>query len=70
MGDLEAMKAAFLAKGGTVSVAPPAVAYGIDRDIDRARRAAARDEADYRAAERHSENHVQRVREERGYYGS
>lgn len=74
MQDLEAMKAAFLAKGGAVTVAPAGLAYGVDAEADKVKRAAERSrregEAYALAAERRSENHMQRVREERGYYGS
>lgn len=51
MTDLEAMKAAFLARGGAVTVAPAGVAYGVDAEA-RAMR-----------AEHEAERHAERVRE-------
>ena len=51
------MKAAFLAKGGKVQT----VAAGVAGDV--------RDREAHERAERESETHMQRVREERGYYG-
>lgn len=39
MDDLEAMKAAFLARGGRVTEAKPAVAFGVNPDIDKKRKA-------------------------------
>ena len=57
--DLEAMKAAFAAKGGKVAVAPEGVAYGVDKEADKAaakaRRAAARAAERARDSEHESE---------------
>jgi hypothetical protein len=61
--------AAFLAtRGATQCDAAPA--YGVDAATDKARRMAAREASRFESIERASENHMQRVREERGYYRS
>lgn len=64
---IEAAKAAFLAKGGTVTQAPADVAYGINPVLDRERASLAR--AETRAAQR-AERDFQRGVEENGYYKS
>jgi len=64
--EIEAAKAAFLAKGGQVTQAPEGAAYGLNAAADKAKREDARR---FAAIERDSETHMQRVREERGYYG-
>lgn len=61
--DIEAMKAAFLAKGGAVQVAAEGVAYGVDKDADRAKRAVERDRREYEAIERAAERRAENVRE-------
>jgi hypothetical protein len=47
ISEIEAAKAAFLAKGGQITSAPVGVAYGIDPEADKAKRRAAREAADY-----------------------
>lgn len=68
--ELDVMKAAFAARGGEVTHAPEGVAYGVNAATDKAKRAEAREQREYERAERDSENYMQRVREERGYYRS
>lgn len=63
MTDLEAMKAAFLAKGGAVKVAPVGIAYGVDADADKAKRAAERERREDAEIERRAERHAEDVRE-------
>jgi hypothetical protein len=70
--EIEAMKAAFLAKGGKVTQAAPGVAYGVDEEADKAKRKAAHDQRAYDAIEREAENRFQRGVEEthiRRFYG-
>jgi hypothetical protein len=69
-GELEAAKAAFLARGGQVTTVPADVAYGIDPEADKAKRRAARQAAEYERIEHDAENRFQRGIEERGYYRS
>lgn len=57
---IEAAKAAFLAKGGAVTQAAPAVAYGVDPAADKARRKEARAAE---CAEHASERRSEQVRE-------
>jgi hypothetical protein len=59
--ELEAAKAAFLARN-TVTQVEAGVAYGVDRDADKAKRAAERE----RVAYQRSEQEAERVRE--GYH--
>ena len=47
--DLEAMKAAFAAKGGAVKVLDQGVAYGVDKEVDKVKRAKAREDKKYAA---------------------
>lgn len=63
MGDLEALKAAFLAKGGAVTVAPAGLAYGVDPEADKAKRRAERERREYEAIEHAAERRMERVRE-------
>ena len=63
MTDLEAMKAAFLAKGGAVKVAPVGIASGVDKDVDKAKRAEARAAARYERTEQEAEQFAESVRE-------
>ena len=74
MATLEEMKAAFLAKGGTVTQVPAATAYGIDPAADKAKRKAERDysriERYYSRMEHEAEIRQQRGVEENGYYKS
>lgn len=69
--DLEAMKAAYLAKGGTVTVVAEGEGAGIS---NRDWRAMVRGDVPARMSEDEREGaalyEMQRVREERGYYGS
>lgn len=67
--EIEAAKAAFLAKGGAVTTAPEGVAYGVSAAADAAKRDELREARRFELIERQSETHIQRVREERGYYG-
>ena len=68
--DLEAMKAAFLAKGGEIKTAPVGIAYGVNAEADKAKRAEAREQARYERVEHAAENRFQRGVEENGYYKS
>lgn len=61
--DLEAMKAAFLAKGGLVQTAAAGIAYGVDPNEDRAKRGAEREARQYAQAEHAAERHAEMVRE-------
>jgi hypothetical protein len=73
MTDLEAMKAAFLAKGGTVSVADAGIAYGVNADADKAKRAEARQQKSLAREDisvQQAERYVDYVRESNGYYKS
>jgi hypothetical protein len=67
MSDLEALKAAFLAKGGQITTAPTASAYGIDAAADKAKREAERDRLEALRSldecERYAERRMERVRE-------
>ena len=56
--ELEAAKAAFLARN-TVTQVESGIAYGVDRDADKAKRAAERE----RVAYQRSEQEAERVRE-------
>lgn len=72
--DIEAAKAAFLARGGTVQSVSPAAAYGVDPASDKTKhleaRRAARSAWDHAQAEHEAENAFQRGVEENGYYKS
>lgn len=61
--DLEAMKASFLAKGGAVTVAPVGIAYGVDAEADKAKRAAERERREDAESERRAERYAEDVRE-------
>lgn len=72
--DIEAAKAAFLAKGNSVTTAPTGIAYGVDRAADKAKRAAARaawrSAWDHASVEHEAEIAFQRGVEENGYFKS
>lgn len=68
--EIEAAKAAFLARGGAITTADAGIAYGVDRETDRMKRLDARiarveaDQAAFDADyERMSERSQERVRE-------
>jgi hypothetical protein len=61
--ELEALKGAFLAKGGQITQAPAAPAYGVDPEADRIRREAERDRLEAARSLRECERHAERVRE-------
>lgn len=61
--ELEAMKAAFIAKGGAVTSAAPGIAYGIDAEADKAKRLAERERRDDMEAERRAERYAETMRE-------
>jgi cell division septum initiation protein DivIVA len=61
--ELDRLKAAFAAKGGTVETVAPANAYGLNAAADKAKRRAEREAADI---ERNAERHAEDVRE--GYH--
>ena len=63
--EIEAAKAAFLARN-TVTQVAPGIAYGIDRDADKAKRAAERDRLEAERSLQECERHAERVRE--GYH--
>ena len=63
--ELEAAKAAFLARN-TVTQVAPGIAYGVNRDADKAKRAAERERVAYQRSEQDAERHAERVRE--GYH--
>lgn len=72
--DIEAAKAAFLAKGGAVTVASAGIAYGVDPEADKAKRSeikfAYREAWDHASIEHAAENAFQRGVEEAGYFKS
>lgn len=61
--ELDAMKAAFAAKGGTVTQAGEGVAFGVNAEADKLKRKQAREARRFEQIEHASENYVQRVRE-------
>tara|TARA_R110000868_G_scaffold292846_2_gene553373 strand:- start:110 stop:355 length:246 start_codon:yes stop_codon:yes gene_type:complete len=61
--ELEAAKAAFLARGGAVTVASDGIAYGVDREADKAKRLAERDRLEAELSLQECERHAERVRE-------
>ena len=63
--ELEAAKAAFLARN-TVTQVAAGIAYGVNRDADKAKRAAERERVAYQRSEQEAERHAERVRE--GYH--
>lgn len=72
--DIEAAKAAFLARGGAVQSVAPAAAYGVDPAADKAKRLEARranqDALAHARVEHEAETAFQRGVEENGYYRS
>lgn len=73
--DLEKMKAEFLAKGGKVTVVPEEAGGTRSekewREFERTHHKGVRvDGKDHMTAERRSEEYMQRMREENGYYKS
>lgn len=62
--EIEAAKAAFLARGGTVQTAQPGIAYGVSAEADKVKRAEARaayNDAWSHATEQEAEQRVERV---------
>lgn len=57
--DLDALKAAFLAKGRAVTACDPGVAYGVDREADRAKRVEAREALRFERIEHEAEHRFQ-----------
>ena len=45
--EIEAMKAAFLARGNAITTEPAGIAYGVDAEADKAKRAEARERREY-----------------------
>lgn len=69
--EIEAAKAAFLAKGGQIKAAPAGQAYGLDPVADKAKRVeAARAYSNAWNYEREAEIRFQRGVEEAGYFKS
>lgn len=66
----EDLVAQFLAKGGSVKTAEAGIAYGIDKEADRAKRKAARADCEWERIEHEAETRFQRGVEENGYYKS
>lgn len=61
--DIESLKAAFLARGGAVTVAPVGVAYGVDAATDKVKRVESRYQREEQGAERKAERKAESVRE-------
>ena len=65
--EIEAAKAAFLSRN-TVTQVEAGIAYGVDREVDKAKRAAERERVAHQCSEQEAERHAERVRE--GYHTS
>jgi len=61
--EIEAAKAAFLAKGGAVKTAPEGIAYGVSADADKVKRIEARQAREDAQIERNAERQAENVRE-------